>query len=230
MAGGLLLVPAWNGTLYALDPQRGELLWQYDGHLSLRAAPLVTRERVYLAAGDGTLSALTLGGELLWKRDCGRPLLTSPAFLPGGPVVLGKDGTLVAFDPSGKKRWSLPLDETCFYGSPVVVGEALFVATAGGGLWKIDGREGRVIWRQPLSGPGYATPLWHDGDLYVGDNAGTLQVFGADSGALRGTWRATGPIQAAPVFSAGRLLIGSRDGRLYALEVEKRISDAHDQQ
>ncbi len=226
VAGGLLLVPAWNGTLYALDPARGEILWQHGGNLPLRAAPAVAGGRIYLPGGNGTLSALSLEGALLWERSCPGPLLSSPALVAGGPVVLGKDGTMVAFDPSGKERWRQSLDEPCFYGAPVAARGALFAATAGGSLWKIDGASGRTIWRQPLSGPSYATPLWHEGDVYIGDNAGTLQVFGADSGTLRGRWTAAAPIQAAPVFSAGRLLSTGRDGRLNALRVEKKAPSA----
>ena len=37
LAEGQLLVPAWNGTLYALDPQSGREFWSFAARAPLRA-------------------------------------------------------------------------------------------------------------------------------------------------------------------------------------------------
>ena len=44
--GELVLLPAWGGTLYALDAATGKVRWQLDGHLPLRAAPVADGEHV----------------------------------------------------------------------------------------------------------------------------------------------------------------------------------------
>ena len=66
-AGDLLLVPAWNGTLYALDRKTGLLRWRHPGEGALRSAPAWDGRRIYLAGGDGTLSILDADGSVLKK-------------------------------------------------------------------------------------------------------------------------------------------------------------------
>ncbi len=224
--GRALLVPAWNGTLYALDAKSGALLWSHAGEPPLRAAPVVDGERIYLSAGEGSLSALDPQGGLLWKRGLDAPALSSPVVTPEGPVVVSRAGTLHAFDRQGGLRWKRELSEPCFYGAPVHAEGALFLATAGGGLWKLDAASGETVWRVPLSGPSYATPLAFEGRLFVGDNGGTLQVIGAESGDRLAAFSAEGPIQSTPLLVDGRLLFGSRDARLYALDLIEAPAEA----
>ena len=77
--GDLLLVPAWNGSLYALLAKSGELRWALEIGQPLRCAPAVAGERLYVASGDGTLAAVGLDGTLLWRVTHESPLLATPA-------------------------------------------------------------------------------------------------------------------------------------------------------
>lgn len=215
----LVLVPAWNGNLYALDTATGMVRWQVPGGQPLRARPAFDGTRLYLAAGNGTLTALTSAGELLWRRTLADPLLSEPALIPGGVAVLTRTGLLVAFSADGRELWRHDLGETCYYGAPVFDSGVLFVPTAAGALWKIEALSGKIIWRAATAGPVYGTPLVAGGRVYVGDNGGTLQIFGAESAALLASYRAGGAIQSRPLLWQGRLLFGSRDHQLHALTV-----------
>ncbi|MCM2265171.1 MAG: PQQ-binding-like beta-propeller repeat protein [Desulfuromonadales bacterium] len=215
--GDLVLVPAWNGTLYALDVANGAVRWQVDGGLPLRARPVFDGTRLYLAAGDGTLTTLTSTGVVLWRRTLADPLLSEPALIPGGVAVLTRAGLLVAFDAQGVELWRQDLAESCYYGAPVSSGNVLFVPTATGALWKIDAGSGKVVWRAATAGPVYGTPLVVDGRAYLGDNGGTLHVFGAESAGLLASYRGGDAIQSRPLLWQGRLLFSSRDGQLHAL-------------
>lgn len=217
----LLLVPAWNGSLYALEAETGRLRWQFDTAGPLRAAPVVDGERIYLAAGDGSLNALTLAGELLWRVGFEAPLLSAPALTAAGPLVVDRQGTMVALDRDGKELWRRPLQEPCYYGAPVVAQGSLFLATAGGGLWKLESASGEVVWRRPLALASYATPVVREGRVLVGDNSGRLSVFGADSGDLLASFQAGGAIQSSVVFAGSNVFFGSRDGALYSLELSQ---------
>jgi outer membrane protein assembly factor BamB len=217
--GELVLVPAWNGTLYALDIATGTLRWQVDCGQPLRARPAFDGTVLYQAAGDGTLTALTPAGEILWQRRLPDPLLSEPALLPAGVAVLTRAGGVVAFAPSGDELWRRDLGELCYYGAPVFSAGALFVPTAAGALWKLDGRSGAVLWRAATSAPVYATPLVSAGRVYLGDNGGLLQVFGAESAALLASYRGGDAIQSRPLLWAGLLLFASRDQRLHALSL-----------
>ena len=215
--GGLLLVPAWNGTLYALDALTGQPRWQFEGGLPLRSAVTVAGDRLYLAGGNGRLSALGLDGTLLWQAENESPLLATPAVTSDGPVVVDREGRVTAYAAEGQLRWRRELDEPCYYAAPVADGESLFVATAGGSLWKLDGATGQVIWRRSGFGPIYGTSLLHQERLVVGDNLGVLHVVGAESGDVLTRWSAGGPIQSTPVVIGDLLIFGARDQRIHGV-------------
>lgn len=219
-AGGLLLVPGWNGILYALDPASGTLRWHYDAGEVLRAAVAVDGEILYLADGGGTLTALESDGGRRWSAKLPDSLLVPPAVTPEGPVALTRSGVLAAFDHSGAERWRLDLSEAVTYASPLYRDGAFYVATASGALWKIGG-DGEVVWRTSLSGPLYAPPALRDGRLYLGDNSGRLNVLGSDSGDLLASFSVGGEIQGTPALVGNRAVFGSRDGKIHALDLKE---------
>ncbi len=212
----LLLVPAWNGTLFALDVASGERRWSFFGGSPLRAPPVYGGGNLYLASGDGTLSALATDGSLRWQQTLTSPLLSAPALLPQAVAVVSREGQVAVYDHNGQALWQRQLEEVCYYGAPVYHNGALFVATAGNGLWKLDAATGEMIWRAELTGPSYATPLIDDGRIFIGDNSGTLQVFGIDSGDLLAQHKLDREIQGQPLIWSDLLLVGSRDHKVHA--------------
>ena len=219
--GDLLLVPAWNGTLYALVAKSGELRWSLDIGQPLRSAPAVAGDRLFVASGDGTLAAVGLDGTLLWRIEHESPLLGTPAILEGGPLVIERDGRLSAYGADGNSRRRRELGEPCYYAAPLVVDGELFLATAGGALWKLDAATGAVIWRRAGLGPVYATPTLHDRRLLVGDNDGVLHIIGADSGDEMATWTVGDAIQSPPLVVGDQVIFGARDGRVHGLRLER---------
>ncbi len=215
----LVLVPAWNGTLFALDAASGERRWSFFGGQPLRAQPVYDGKNLYLASGDGTLSSLAIDGSLHWQQSAGAPLLRAPALLPQGVVVVTREGLVVVYDQSGHTLWQRDLDETCYYGSSLYHDGALFVATAGNGLWKLDAATGNIVWRAELAGPSYATPLIDNGRIFIGDNSGALRVFGVESGQLLAQHKLDREIQGRPLIWADRLLVGSRDHKVHAFSL-----------
>ncbi len=215
----MLLVPAWNGTLFALNSTSGEKLWSYSAGQPLRAQPTVDADRIYLASGDGRLSVLSLDGILIWEVQHEAPLLRSPLLTQEGLVVISREGKVINYASDGQVLWRLDLDELCYYGAAVYQDDAIFIATAGNGLWKIDARTGALVWRAELDGPSYATPLIERGRVYVGDNSGSLQVFGADNGDLLASVQVDRELQGRPLIWSGLLLVGSRDQKLHAFQL-----------
>jgi outer membrane protein assembly factor BamB len=216
---GDVLLPAWGGSLYALNADSGKPRWQLPAHLPLRAAPVHGSGRLYLSGGDGTFTALTQAGEQLWTVDLGAPVLTSAAMTPDGPVVLTRNGQLNAFDSQGRLRWQRQLGELCYYSAPHYQHGYIYLATAAGSLWKLDAASGRLIWSLTDLGAFYGSPLIAGDRLFVGNNSGQLYAINIDSGEILATFQAGRDIQSTPVLFSERLVFGSRDGNLYALDL-----------
>lgn len=222
LAAGLLLVPAWNGHLYALNPLSGQELWSFATWGPLRATPLVMKEKILLSGASGTLWCLDLTGRLQWKWSGRAPLLTSPLWDGERIVILDRDGTLTALRADGTLLWQKALGETCYYAAPIESEEGLFVATAAGALWKIAPATGRTIWRQSGFGPIYATPLALGENLLFGDNNGTLWGVGAISAKTLMRLDLSEAIQGGPIPFANGIVLGSRDQQLHYLVAEEK--------
>jgi len=134
-------------------------------------------------------------------------------------AVVSREGQVVAYDQNGQTLWQRELDEVCYYGAPVYHEGALFVATAGNGLWKLDATTGAVVWRVALAGPSYATPLIDNGRIFIGDNNGVLRVFGTDGGQLVTQRKLDREIQGRPLIWSDLLLVGSRDHKVHAFKL-----------
>ncbi len=222
IADKLLLLPAWNGSLYAFDMDSKDLRWSFDAGMPLRATPLVAGERIYQASGSNRLSALDNKGELLWQQLLAAPLLSSPVQLGENVAILDKAGTLTAFSPAGVLLWENHLAQSSFYATPLVVGDAIFVATAAGAVWKINASSGQTVWSRPLGGSIYAPPVASDAGLLVGDNAGSLYLLDFDSGRTLATYNVAGAIQSQVWVTGNRLFFGSRDQKLHALQLVRK--------
>jgi outer membrane protein assembly factor BamB len=125
VGNGLVYVTTWKGTVYALDPDDGSIVWSYQalqGLLGLQSSATLTADG-RLLVGDSAailhcLDALT--GELLWKRTLGDVTVdhiwASPQVANGrvfmgiashadSPCTLGR---LIALDlDTGEVLWTL---------------------------------------------------------------------------------------------------------------------------
>jgi len=218
--GDAVLVPAWNGTLYALAAADGTLRWTFATAGPLRARPLVTPGQLVLASEDGALYGLGAEGTQRWRFETGSPLRAAPVALEGGAVAVNRAGKVVALTGDGSLRWSRDLDEECFYAAPLVADGAVFVATAAGALWKLDAASGETLWRVDVGSPLFATPVAVHGTAVFGDNCGRLHVVDLVSGAALGSFSSGDAIQSPVSVLDGLLLFGSRDGRVRALELQ----------
>jgi parallel beta-helix repeat protein len=218
----LILLPAWNGTLYAFDRSSMAQQWSFDAGMPLRAKPLVHVKTIYQGSGQNVLSALSYDGQLLWQKAFSGPLLSSPVLQADNIIVLDKNGLLSALKFDGTVVWQRNLNQTCFYSAPLVVQDKLFVVTAAGVVWKINPDTGQVIWSRQLEGSVYATPVSSDAGLLVGDNKGSLYLLDFDSGRILATHSVGGAIQSQVLVTGNRLYFGSRDQNLHAVQVVRK--------
>ncbi len=66
--GGVIYVPSYDGSLYALKRQGGEVLWRFDSGGSKEV--VVDDQRLFLPSSDGSVYALKKdNAKVLWKFD-----------------------------------------------------------------------------------------------------------------------------------------------------------------
>jgi outer membrane protein assembly factor BamB len=164
-----LFVANERNQLYALRPSTGKILWKVNSSANLRRKPLLFKDALYVISEDDGVDALSRAdGSMLWSYHREH----SEGFLVAGHSGLTlssdgtlyaafNDGTIVALDAlDGKPKWErdtaadvpeaepgrpryIDADAT-----PQRIGDVVYAASFGGGLYCLDAHNGSVLWRE----------------------------------------------------------------------------------
>jgi len=180
------------GPLPQLTPSAtAQLQWQASvAKAAPGFAPAITKDAVYAAASNGTLTRLT--------RDTGRPTWSVSAgpSLSAGPgadndvVVVGTDkGEVLAFGTAdGKSRWTASVSSSI--NAPPLVSDGIVVVFSNDGrIYGLSVADGKTKWvnqraMPPLSVRNTAGGVVFRGGLFVGVAGGRLLAIDIESGAL----------------------------------------------
>jgi len=154
------------GRLYALDPETGGSRWSVGTGGALSVAPVATADRIYLAARDGTVHALTHDGETAWTADTGARIYSRPTCADGRLFVV-TTGDVVALDGGGEEAWRAGSERTQMTGA-TVAGDTLYVG--GEPLFALDTATGDARFDLPVGEfhGAYGAPVAAGDALFVG--------------------------------------------------------------
>ncbi|MGA2588423.1 MAG: PQQ-binding-like beta-propeller repeat protein [Bryobacteraceae bacterium] len=202
LSGGRLYIQGQHGDeeyVLAFDANTGKQLWRTHTGISFnesrghgpRSTPTVDGDRVYALAADGMLVCLeTATGKTIWGYNIvdhfhGRVPqwgISESPLVDGNRVIVtpgGPGAAVVALDKmSGKVLWASQSDQAG-YSSPVAFDAgtarelAVFTGDAALGL---DFASGKLLWRYERVAnrtANIATPIVHDGEIFLSSNYGT---------------------------------------------------------
>ena len=169
-----------------------------------------------------------------WVSPTGGPIWSSPV-ISGETLLVGSDdGGLHALSTrDGRIRWSFPTGGPV-RAKPAVDGDRVFVQSDDGYFYCLNAGDGALEWKTPIvQGPPprskagtqearydhYAASATFEGDvLYTATLAGEVLALGKSDGAVRWRHQSGGAIQGTPVPAQGRVIFGSFDNHVYALD------------
>ncbi len=162
VAGDKVIFGSADHFVYALDRATGKELWRFDTGAEVEDRPLVEGTRVFIGNRGAGLFALDLStGERLWKLFFWGSWLESTPVLADGILYVGSSDLrrVSAIRPEdGKVLWRSDVYGWTF-GTPLLVGDRIFVGAAGGEPYFIhhvasfsalDRATGRLLRRHPL--------------------------------------------------------------------------------
>jgi outer membrane protein assembly factor BamB len=203
----VLYVTLQKGQLSAIDSGTYSKIWTFptsdtfacgsgasqkytiDG---IYGAPAIDSSNVYFASYDGAVWAVKRSdGTCAWRIETGDAILSAPILSASGLNVAATDGYLYLLDPATgaqKDRFN----DGVAWATPLLTKDALYLATMGGQLWKLDAATLKPVWAAPfkVSG-GLLTPptLVGDNTVIVGGISG-LYAVDATSGQQK--WSVSG--------------------------------------
>ena len=233
---GLVVLGTRDAEVVALDAATGKLRWRSRVSSEVLSIPKADLGMVVVHTLDGKLTALEAAtGAKRWDYDHPVPVLSlrgnsSPVII-GNSVICGfANGKLASLELiSGKLQWETAvgvsrgrseLDRMIdIDADPLVVDQAVFVATYQGDLAAILHDNGRVAWRRKLSS--YAGLGGNYRQIYVTDAKDHVWSF--DPSNATSMWKQT-TLQyrrlTAPVTIGDYVVVGDFEGYLHWMKYD----------
>lgn len=207
-------------------------LWESHETALLEFPPVMSHERIYQLADDGTLSAIDRKtGRLVWRKQLGALSASTPAIVGNTLYVTilarpgdGEGGLVAALNAtSGRVIWSRDLPSRS-ESSPIVANGKVMFGSEDGTVYALNAQSGQTIWTYRAAGAVKASPTLVNGVLYFGDYAGDVQAISERTG--RRIWSAgsegaplgSGTFYSTAAYAYGRIYLGNTDGRIYAYD------------
>ncbi|PZE20522.1 PQQ-binding-like beta-propeller repeat protein [Paenibacillus xerothermodurans] len=238
---GIVYASTIRGTLYALDADTGNKLWEKTvgaGEVNrawMYYSPTVEDGIVYQAYSSmrgGEMMALNAAtGETVWTAKLAGGWITeSSPVVKDGKVFVGADGGyLIAIDAkTGKESWRARPAGGWMHSMPAIADGTVYMGYGGGLIVALDANTGTEKWRYKSdTSTSYiagnttgASPAVAEGVVYMGFPNGRVEALSADTGAKLWSAATKGGIISSAAVSGGTVYVGSNDGYLYALDKE----------
>jgi outer membrane protein assembly factor BamB len=157
---GKLIFGAWDDHLYALDQQKGALIWKWNNGTGVRhyspasCIPVADKGVVYIVAPDRNISAIDAAtGATLWRMKKGG-MRESMGMSADKTLVYGKSmqDSVVAYK-TGREHGEIAWKMNCGFGYehvPSMLVEkdgVVFFGTKSGVVYALDPKTQKVLWK-----------------------------------------------------------------------------------
>ena len=189
--GKLIFVTSLDHFVYAVDSQTQQIAWKTDVGGSVPDSPALSTDgsTLYVGSFQNKLTALNAAdGKVRWTADTKGWVWGAPAVEGDTVYTADINGYVYSLGaPNGKNAWPDIQPDGPITGSPLVLGDGVFVVTESGTGFAYD-RNGGVLWPSgtAIGGKIYSTPvLAGDKILVTPMNTDFLLVaLNSDSGSI----------------------------------------------
>ena len=228
-----------SGAIHCFDASTGQLIWRTPVEQQVFSSPVVANGRVCCGEGlhqdSGSrlycLDART--GRKLWSFPTKSHAESTPVVVSGKVVfTAGDDGAYCLNAVTGKRLWQRGGMHADI--SPLVVGRRVVIGTGYGAYQALclDLDSGKVLWRTKQDLPVWGAPGVSGSRVYLGlgngdftksdpHPKGRLVCLSLADGSE--VWHRDVPdaVLTAAAVRDGRVVFGSRDGKVYALSADR---------
>ena len=223
----LVYIGSTNGSLYALDREKGKKIWEFKTDSSFEAPPMLLRDTVYIGALNGEMFAVDkANGELRWSYKTGNRIMGSANWAENSKgqvvIVVGSyDFKIYGLaEESGRELWAYKTGNY-INGAPAISVDGRIVA---GGcdsflhvVKAVDGTSaGNIEIGSYIAGSaalaGQRAYVGHYDNQVVGADLETGKIVWTYGDADNGS-----PFFSSPALTEKKVFIGSRDGYLHCI-------------
>jgi len=174
--GLVIYVGVSSNRLLCIQASNGLILSEYKTEASIESTPTCMNSLVMVGTKNGTyycldFTAYGIRPFQVYKKNTSHQIYSSPCFDPKRcrMYIEGEQGAIVAINDD--QIWSTKVDENIKSSPALVSGKTssyLFVGSESGFLVMIDTENGKVLWKEDLTGSIASSPaLYNSGHLTV---------------------------------------------------------------
>lgn len=138
---GTVVVGTDFGMVFALDPNTGTILWNFQTLSFVRGAPAFSDQNVYVGSFDARLYCLrATDGVMQWSVTTNQQIMQGPIVGSDGSIYSnGQNGEITKVSPNGQVVWQVNANRDCRGPMSMDDKGKLYLPTAsnGGGVLKI---------------------------------------------------------------------------------------------
>ncbi len=231
VSGDKVLIGSYDTHLYALSVKTGKPVWTFQSTAQVHSTPGIANGVSFVAGCDELFHAIRVtDGKEMYQIASQAYTGASPALTPTMAFFGTFDNQVLGVSLTQKKvlwRYEHPERKFPFYASPAVFGNRVYVGGRDKMLHALNAKTGKALWTFLTKARVESSPVYVKGEAGSGGAAQPDRVFfGSNDGRIYGLDAVTGKklwefeagtgLSASPAVAAGKLIIGSQDGKLYA--------------
>ena len=207
-----------DGHVFAFNTESGKVQWEHErSRGGAWSSPIIIPANdgtpLFVINATGSLTAYDEAGNVVWDIDGVTGQVTpSPAYSNDRLFAVNAGSPLLCYKISSEpvKQWEFSgnLSDT---GSPVALGDLLFMATKDGKLTCLDAVTGKKLWVKKVTAA-YSSLVASGNRVYLLGRDGNMLIFAAERDFRTiSTCHIPDGTDSTPAFSDGRIYIRGHD-------------------
>ncbi len=218
----ILFVTDLSGRIYGLNRETGKTFGyeKYPGAVS--TAPVINGVRMFFVVNNINEKYSTFinydlaNGKVLIQSIITGSVQNELLKLENGILVLSDSGELIKYNLVGSQEWAVKTN-VISRSSPASDGESVLFGNKNGELIAVSLSNGKIKYRNKISG-GIEGGVCIDGEnAYFGDNSGNIFSVRIADGIINWEFNTHKKILATPVYDNSKIIIGNLGGEIFCI-------------
>lgn len=185
---GFVYINTFGGTLYKMDSETGDIIWEHNTGLESRSAPTIAKNIVFYGTDSGGFYAVNDSeGTVVWEKNIG--VVEGSPTIVNDTVYVASDGeeNIIAYDiETGSQRWNYSVGIGNEMQGNAYVEHGLVIAEQDEGtIHALHKSNGTVKWQEPTARSAEDSLAYGEDTIFSNANNGDMKALYVENGTRK---------------------------------------------